>query len=128
MNILVIEPSEILAKIYQQAFKDSGHSVQIASGAQEAISALDGNQAAFDVIFLELQLAGHFGVEFLYELRSYNEWQNIPVVVLSMIPEAELSQQLKKLSELGIIKYLYKPTTSLQKLTSLVSDLELSRL
>jgi len=71
---------------------------------------------------LELQLASHNGIEFLYELRSYNDWQSIPVIIHSLVPATAFTNIAP---ELGVVSYLYKPTTTLKKLCTSVSDLQL---
>jgi len=120
-HMLFIEPDRKLAEVYAQTFNESGHSTQVASSAQSAILAVDDQLP--DVIILELQLIEHSGVEFLYELRSYPEWQTIPVVVLSNIPPNEFDSSHDLLmNELGVRAYHYKPRTSLTKLLSVVQE------
>lgn len=121
-HALLIEPDVVLAKNYQQALHHAGHTVSVTHSAQAAIVACD--QHVPDVIVLELQLSNHSGVEFLYEFRSYPEWQNIPVIVQSFIPEREFASSKSLLkNELGVVNYLYKPRTTLQKLVQTVSAL-----
>lgn len=119
MRILLIEPDKVLADIYLKALKKSGHHVTHTSNAQKAVHVID-NQAP-DIIVLELQLAPHNGVEFLYELRSYPEWHDIPVVILSAIPDLPLNSRVQ--SELGVSACLYKPRTNLQSLIRTIDRL-----
>ncbi len=114
-NVLVIEPNRILGEVYHRAFTKAGYSVQTCATAQAAIMAADEQMP--DVVVLEFQLVAHSGVEFLYEFRSYVDWQAIPVVVHSHVPTGQFGDQLDSISkQLGIKSYLYKPTTSLQRL------------
>ena len=70
-----------------------------------------------DLVIVELQLIEHSGIEFLYEFRSYTEWQSIPVIIQSQVPPSEFSANWQSLKQqLGIDTYLYKPHASLQKL------------
>lgn len=118
MNILLIEPDKILAKTYARALSIEGHNVTIEDAAQTAIHHLD--KAAPDLIILELQLVKHSGIEFLYELRSYAEWQAIPVVLHTFVPADSLRLAWENLQALGVSAYLYKPQTTLQQLLNLV--------
>lgn len=122
MNILLIEPDRLLANTFAKALQKAGHEVRDQATGQAAIFAID--EARPDLILLELQLVGHSGMEFLYELRSYPEWQDIPVVVLSNVPAAEFwgSQALGP-SELNIAAYHYKPRTSLRHLAEVIAGL-----
>ncbi len=121
MRILLIEPDKVLAKTYQQSLASAGHEVVIAHGAQPAITAADGQQP--DLVILELQLIEHSGIEFLYEFRSYDDWQATPVLILSQIPPGEFSASWPLLKgELGVNHYFYKPHTTLRQLLGAVSD------
>ena len=122
-KILLIEPDRPLGKIYQAALTDAGFSVSLKSTAQTALKALD--ESIPDLIILEPQLTKHSGIEFLYELRSYTDWQSIPVILHSMIPAEALLQMQSSLEQLGVTSHFYKPQTSLNQLVSAVS-LELS--
>lgn len=120
-RILLIEPDRLLAENYVQALKSAGHQVNAASGAQAAIVTADA--ATPDLVVLELQLVEHSGIEFLYEFRSYPDWQNIPVVIQTHVPRNEFTDNWQLLQgELGVRGYLYKPRTSLRELVSTVSE------
>jgi len=113
-NILLIEPDYLLASVYKDHLEKFNYSVKICCAVQDAVDEIDVLKP--DIIILEIQLSSHNGYEFLYELRSYSDWQNIPVLIHSMIPEEDLNFNPVLLSELGITGYLYKPNTSLGKL------------
>jgi CheY-like chemotaxis protein len=120
-DILLVEPDRILADTYLQALASAGHSVGVCGTAQAAIMVADQINPA--LIVLELQLVEHSGIEFLYEFRSYPEWQRIPVIIQTQVPPAEFLQNQQLLrDELGVMAYLYKPQTSLQQLINTVNE------
>lgn len=120
-HILLLEPDTILANLYTRALTHVGHTSRRTVSAQDAVFQVDEKRP--DVILVELQLVGHSGIEFLYELRSYHEWQDIPVVVHSCIPPTEFSDSIKLLREkLGVTAYLYKPHTSLQTMLRTINE------
>lgn len=120
-NILMLEPDAVLASTYRQAFEHSGHAVRQAVSAQEAVFHVD--ELPPDVILVEIQLVAHSGIEFLYELRSYPEWQYIPVLIHSCIPPTEFDDSSGLLNDLLLVrKYLYKPHTTLQGLVREVRE------
>ncbi len=120
-EILLIEPDRLLAESYVQALQSAGHEVNAASGAQAAILAADAIRP--DLVILELQLVEHSGIEFLYEFRSYPDWQNVPVLIQSHVPGAEFNDNWQLLKdELGVRDYLYKPRTSLSRLIASVNE------
>jgi DNA-binding response OmpR family regulator len=119
--ILLIEPDKVLAEIYSHRLTANGHKVSFATGAQSAVHEAD--QMNPDLIVLELQLVEHSGIEFLYELRSYPDWQGIPVIVHSQVPQSEFIDNFELLkTELGVTAYLYKPQTSLKELAQTVDQ------
>lgn len=119
-KVLLIEPDSFLAKIYVQAIEREGIIVQRTSKAQEAISVID--KIKPNLIVLELQLPSNNGIEFLYELRSYSDLQDIKVIVLSFISSLELALTPKQTQILNIYKHLYKPKTSVSKLAEVVNE------
>ena len=119
-RILLVEPNRILSKIYCDALKQDGYEVSVVYDAQNAITSSD--KIRPDLIVLEIQLIKHNGVEFLYELRSYPEWQHIPVVVNSIVPPNEFMQNEVLYKEIGINNYLYKPQTSLTELLRTIDN------
>lgn len=122
MNVLLIEPDRILADIYKRALQSVGHTVVVSATAQSGVFAADDTKP--DIVFLELQLAGHSGIEFLYEFRTYPEWQDVPVVVLSNVPAHEIHGSNDLLREqLGVVGYHYKPQARLSDIIRIVATI-----
>lgn len=118
MHVLLIEPDKLQASTYRQALERSGHTVVHATSAQSAVHSADIQSP--DVVVLELQMAGHNGVEFLYEFRSYHEWLHVPVVLHTFVPPPELLHTATLTHELGVVRTLYKPATDLAALCAAV--------
>jgi DNA-binding response OmpR family regulator len=118
-NVLLIEPDKLLGETCAQALANAGYHVRAAADAQTAIALADEHQP--DVVVLELQLVAHSGLEFLYEFRSYAEWRDIPVILHSQVPQRQLTRDWPKLQRsLGVVEYLYKPTSNLRDLVAAV--------
>lgn len=119
-RILLIEPDHLLGESVANGLGDNGWLVQRAYTAQEALNIADQN--VLDLVICELQLVDHSGIEFLYEFKSYPEWQAIPVIIYSIVPPSEFSRHLTGLqNHLGVAAYLYKPRTTLRQLNRTVS-------
>lgn len=115
MNILLVEPDRLLARTYYAALSERGHQVNICATAQAAIFCADEQRP--DLVILELQLVSHSGIEFLYEFRSYQDWDDVPVIINTYVPPREFSESQTLLQEqLGIKAYYYKPVTTLFEL------------
>ncbi len=118
-RILLVEPDAPVAHAIFIALRRRDLEVQVCASAQSAISSAD--TLTPDAVILELQLALHNGLEFLYEFRSYADWQRIPIVAYTMVSPAEFSSNWQLLTEtLGVRAYLYKPRASLPKLVHAV--------
>ncbi|MCA9337730.1 response regulator [Candidatus Saccharibacteria bacterium] len=120
-HILLIEPDKVLAKTYKAALGRAGYLVDWQLNAQDAITSVDSKHPV--LIVLDVQLSGHNGVEFLYELRSYPDWQAIPVLILSAVTEAELGLSPETKKKLHIVQCLYEPHTKLAELIAVVRSL-----
>lgn len=120
MNILLLEPDKKLGGTYKRALEKAGHKVQWAAHAQDAVHLAD--KVRPGLVILELQLAGHNGIEFLHEFRSYPEWQGIGVILLTLVPPQSLQISQEIMDSFGIVGALYKPATTLKQLISVISE------
>lgn len=121
-QILLLEPDKLLAMTFFKALRTAGHNVQICHSAQSAVLCAD--EIKPDLIVMELQLVSHGGIEFLYEFRSYVDWQNIPLIILTNVPSSEFANSQNVLqNELNVSAYFYKPKTTLKKLLQSIEDL-----
>ncbi len=123
-KVLLVEPDRYLANNIQMALRHFGHTVKACHTAQSAIHQTDVNRP--DVIILELQLPVHNGIEFLYELRSYYDWQQLPVIVYSQVPPTLKAISSMLWRQLHIAAYHYKPFTKLAELAASVDNVLVS--
>jgi len=113
-HVLLIEPDDIIAAMYSDALTQQGYHVVCAKSAQQAIAEAD--KQLPDVVVLELQMARHNGVEFIYEFKSYTEWQHIPVVILTVLSPAELAKYHDVTRQLQVVRVLRKSETTAAQL------------
>ncbi len=118
-RVLLLEPDALVAGNVAMALKRHGHRVEWYVEPQSAIYGADGSRP--DVIVLDLLLASHNGIEFLYELRSYPDWQKLPVVIFSDLAPEDLSPSVDCLNELNVTAYRRKSLTSLAELSQTVN-------
>jgi len=124
-RVLILEPDKLLAETYRRALEFAGCEAVCVTSGQAAVDSAD--EMIPDLIILELQLAAHNGLEFLYEFRSYTDWQRVPVIVNTNIVPSSLNMVEESLyKKLGIQAWHYKPETSLQLLIHSVTK-ELQR-
>jgi CheY-like chemotaxis protein len=120
-DVLLMETDHILAKNLSKYLKNLGHNVSWHVEPQAAINYAD--QHCPDVIILDLLLANNrSGIEFLYEFRSYPEWQDLPVIIFSHVAAENLKDCLESLQQLNVAAHRYKPTTSLSELAQTIDQ------
>lgn len=120
MNVLLVEPDRVLGQSAKDALEAFGYSVVWKRAAQSALDTLDDNET--DLVILEPQLGTHNGVELLYEIASYPEWKNIPVVIHSLNARVQDATFAEAFRQLQVQEILYKPATSTAKLVNAVKQ------
>ena len=120
-HILILEPDRLLAGSLKAYFANANHTVSTHSDPQAALLAADKQRP--DVIIAELQLAGRSGVEFLYEFRSYADWQAVPVVIFTNLHPNQIAGYQAVIKDLNISWCLYKTQNGLAELLGAVESL-----
>lgn len=120
MRILVVEPADDLAKILIAAIQQAGIECDHAKSAQQAITLADSSQP--HAVVLELALPGHNGVEFIYEFRSHADWTAIPIIFYTQVSAEECGLSTHQLQQLGVVRHMYKPTTTLKALQTTIQE------
>lgn len=118
MRVLLVEPDKLLGSVARDSIAATGQEVVWTKTGQQALDALEEYYA--DVIVLEINLGVHNGVEFLYELRSYDEWRNIPVIVYTSNHRVGDSVFAAPLNQLGVAVTLNKSEVSIDKLMQIL--------
>lgn len=124
-KILLIETDRMLASNLQSFLDCLGHEIEWQVDPQLAVFSADENRP--DIVILDLMLASRSGVEFLYEFRSYPDWQKLPVIVFSNVSERELGQCISSFPQLNISAYHYKPQTTLGQLAQTIDKILLAK-
>ena len=120
-NVLLIEPDKLLAEVYEQTLVAAGCTVRRAVTAEQAIQAIDAVKP--DAVVVSMELPRHNGVEFLYEFRSYSEWQSIPTIVFTSLPSGELLDNSVLRQQLGVTAVLIRSQTKAADLVRAVKRL-----
>lgn len=117
-HALIIEPDRPLAGSMSSYLAQANINASVHSDPQTAIAAADKRQP--DIIILELQLAGRSGVEFIYEFRSYADWQNVPVIIFTALNPEQLAEHRQVIRQLNIAACLSKTESGLAGLLAAV--------
>lgn len=121
MHILLIEPDRVVADCIIKAFLEKGDfTFSLAVTGDGAIIKADLEKP--DVVISELMLAGHSGTEFLYEFRTYSDWEDVPIIIFTSLPVDANIFDSNDWKKLNISNALYKPRTSISELREAVLD------
>ncbi len=118
-TILLIEPDKAMQANIVEALNELGRVIVQPSAAKAVSWAHD---SVCDVVVMELSLGGHSGFEFLYEFRTYKDWENIPILVYSGLKLDVSICNSRAWEKLKIAAFLYKPQTSLAELKAKIEE------
>ncbi len=117
LNVLLVESDRLIADMYATELAKCCR-VSLVSNAQEAVDVLDSQP--IDVLITDVLLGSHDGVEIIHEVRSYDDWLELPIIVLSSLPDMDFPLGGSRMSRYGIFEMLYKPTTKPEQLLETV--------
>lgn len=103
-TILVVDDNQTNCELLSRQLGRQGHTVATALNGQQALRML--KTMPYDLMLLDVVMAGMSGFELLQQLKQDQEWQHIPVIMLSALDERD---SMVKCIELGAEDYLYKP-------------------
>lgn len=106
-KILLIEDDLPLLRMYQIAFKNSGHEFLSATNGQEGLDKIRSEKP--DVVLLDLVLPKKTGFECLKEAKDDPNTAEIPVICLSVLHQQE---DIDKCMQLGADDYIVKTDTN----------------
>lgn len=118
-TVLIVEPDYMLGDSYEKALM-ANFNVYVARNAQAAIDVIDNNK--IDLVITDTQISENNGIEILYEIRSYDDWLELPMIMLSSIPESDFPISSKDWQKYGIAAFVYKPKTQPLNLVNLVEQ------
>lgn len=104
-NILVVDDDEALQKLVVSLLTRAGMNAYSAFDGLEAQEALQ-NRDLPDLMLLDLMMPAMSGIEVLRWVRSHEEYDELPIVILSAIADPE---QIREGLNAGADRYLTKP-------------------
>jgi len=119
-KILLIENEEFLRKLYSEFLSMSKYQVETAENGKEGFTKL--NSFMPDLIVLDINMPVMDGPEFLKNIKKSLKLKDIPIIILTGIPEYVY---IKECLELGANDYVEKtthPIDLLKKVEYLLSD------
>jgi len=100
-RVLVVEDDRDIAELINQHLTKGGYDVRIASRAKDALEQAQADRP--DLITLDIYLPDRDGFEVLQELKTNAATADIPIVIVSVMPDQHEGFRL------GAVDYLTKP-------------------
>ncbi len=117
MKVLIIDDEKALLTMYQDKMKTEGFEVVTAVDGEEGLDKAITTKP--DVILLDIIMPKLNGLDVLKQFKASDETKDIPVYLLTNIPEVSA----KKGEELGAAGYLFKAETEPSKLVDFLKGL-----
>src|SRR5438270_4583300 len=116
-KILIVEDDQIVANIYRNKFSVEGFQVEVALDGQSGMDML--NSFRPDAVVLDLMLPKMTGVDFMKQVRSQADCQQLPVVVFS---NTYLTNMVQEAWKAGATKCLSKANCTPKQVMNVVKS------
>ena len=117
-QILFIDDDTDSLAMYVRAVSLANHQADIASSVKEGWDLI--KEKSYDLVFVDLNIPGVSGFELLQRIKKDRKTKNIPVIVISAMPEDNM---VGDVLEAGAQLFLEKPV-ALDKLYSVIEKFE----
>lgn len=117
MHVLVVDDDAVFRQELADLLEQDGHTPEVAASVPKAIEMLEGGD--FDLVFTDLKMPRHSGLELLEEARR--RWPRLLVVMITGYATVDTAVDAMKL---GAFDYLRKPfqISHLQKVVALATQ------
>lgn len=105
MKMLTIDDSAVVRRIISAAVVVLGHECLEAESAQDALNLLQGPEK-IELIFLDWNMPGMNGLEFLKKIKQDEQFKQIPVV---MVTTENMPESVIEAVKAGVSHYITKP-------------------
>lgn len=108
MRVLIIDDERGVLKMYSEYLKTAGIEVVQAIDGQTGLKIAKVQKP--DVILLDIIMPRYNGLDVLKDMKSDPEMKNIPVFLLTNLPEESSGEKAKQLGAAGyLVKAQYEP-------------------
>lgn len=104
-KIFLIEDDRFLRGLMVKKLDDSGYQTEVATDGEEALFKIKEMDPKPDIILLDLILPGIDGFEVLKQLKEDNNFNKIPVIILSNLGQ---KFEIERGKSLGAVDYMVK--------------------
>jgi DNA-binding response OmpR family regulator len=117
-SVIFIEDDAVLARVLRAKFELENIDLKIVPDGKAALEILNENPP--DAVLLDLMLPYVSGLEVLKKIRENENWEKVPVIILSNLGA---KQDIEEGLKLGANDYLVKAAVSLDEIVKRVKKL-----
>lgn len=122
MKILIIDDEQLLLDLYHDLLIEKGFTVLVARRGEEGIELA--KKEGPDVILLDILMPEMNGFDVVKKLKADDQTKDIPVYLLTNLPEESSGDKAK---ELGVAGYFVKAMTEPMMLAEKMKELEVRK-
>jgi two-component system chemotaxis response regulator CheY len=122
LNILIVDDSVAMRMILQRALRKTNLPLDRVFEAGDGCAALEilRNESSINVILSDINMPNMDGLQLLAELKSNDQWKQVPVVMISTESSQTKVMEALRLGAKGFIRKPFVPDEIGDKLTGLV--------
>lgn len=107
-RILLVDDQELNRDVLARRLEKTGYQVSCAANGEQALQMLAEDD--YDLLLLDIMMPDISGVEVLNRLRAQEDYQHIPVIMISALDDMET---VNKCMEQGADDYIVKPLNTI---------------
>lgn len=119
MKMLTIDDSAVVRRIISAAVVVLGHECLEAESAQDALKLLQDTEK-IELIFLDWNMPGMNGLEFLKKIKKDDQFKHIPVV---MVTTENMPESVIEAVRAGVSHYITKPFSIEELMKKIIESL-----
>ncbi|MDK2961371.1 MAG: two-component system, chemotaxis family, chemotaxis protein CheY [Eubacteriaceae bacterium] len=119
MRMLTIDDSAVVRRIISAAVEVLGHECVEAESGQDALNLLAGSDK-IELIFLDWNMPGMNGLEFLKTIKKSDQFKHIPVI---MVTTENMPESVIEAVKAGVSQYITKPFSIEELMKKIVDSL-----
>jgi len=104
-TIFIVDDDDSIRRLLHRTLKEAGFSVIAAKDGREAIEIIDRDSAP-DMVLLDIMMPHVDGYGVLEQIKSTDQWSDVPVVMLTGKDSLE---DIKQSFRAGVSDYIVKP-------------------
>ncbi len=103
-RVLIVEDDDAILELLRFLMEQEGLEVEVAKDGLDALTRMETRMP--DLVLLDLHLPKLEGMDVLWEMRQQPQWENVPVVIISVDSSP---QSMLQGWRLGVDSYFVKP-------------------